>query len=191
MTRDAMLIALKLKGFIRPEVLGYEYATLISQELATDSKMGLRLTPAGREAAAEVWAKELTAANAVALEVVYGRFTAINSLFKALVTDWQIRDGETNIHQDAVYDAAIVARLDDVHKDLIPILAAAVAQVPRLASYAPGFEGALNKLKGGETRWMAAPIIDSYHTLWFELHEELIHLTGRTRATEAAAGHGA
>jgi len=29
------------------------------------------------------------------------------------------------------------------------------------------------------------------HTLWFELHEELIHLTGRTRAGEAAAGRAA
>ncbi len=31
-------------------------------------------------------------------------------------------------------------------------------------------------------------MVDSYHTLWFELHEELIQALGRTRADEAAAG---
>ena len=35
---------------------------------------------------------------------------------------------------------------------------------------------------------MAAPIKDSYHTLWFEMHEELIELCGRSRASEAAEG---
>ena len=28
---------------------------------------------------------------------------------------------------------------------------------------------------------VAAPIKDSYHTVWFELHEELIVLSGRER----------
>jgi hypothetical protein len=27
---------------------------------------------------------------------------------------------------------------------------------------------------------------DSFHTVWFELHEELIHLTGRDRASVEA-----
>ncbi len=31
-------------------------------------------------------------------------------------------------------------------------------------------------------------MIDSYHTVWFELHEELIALSGLTREDEAAAG---
>jgi hypothetical protein len=30
----------------------------------------------------------------------------------------------------------------------------------------------------------------SHHTVWFELHEELIRLTGRNRADEAAGGRG-
>ena len=35
---------------------------------------------------------------------------------------------------------------------------------------------------------VAAPVKDSYHTVWFELHEELIILSGRNRADEEAAG---
>ena len=35
---------------------------------------------------------------------------------------------------------------------------------------------------------MASPSVDSYHGVWFELHETLILLAGRNRADEAAAG---
>ena len=35
---------------------------------------------------------------------------------------------------------------------------------------------------------VASPRVDSYHGVWFELHEDLILLAGRTRADEVAAG---
>jgi hypothetical protein len=47
----------------------------------------------------------------------------------------------------------------------------------------------LDKVKSGDTTWLARPIIDSYHTVWFELHEELIAASGLTREEEARAGH--
>ena len=43
-------------------------------------------------------------------------------------------------------------------------------------------------LIGGDLDLLTKPIIDSYHTIWFELHEELIALAGRTREAEVAAG---
>ena len=82
-------------------------------------------------------------------------------------------------------------QLGAVDAALAPVLVMAAGLVPRLTRYRPAFAAALSKLRTGEARWMAAPIVDSYHTLWFELHEELIRLTGRTRAAEAAAGHAA
>ncbi len=33
-----------------------------------------------------------------------------------------------------------------------------------------------------DPRWIAAPLIDSVHTSWFELHEDLLTTVGRTRA---------
>jgi hypothetical protein len=33
---------------------------------------------------------------------------------------------------------------------------------------------------------IASPLKDSYHTVWFELHEELMHLSGRSRVVEEA-----
>jgi hypothetical protein len=47
---------------------------------------------------------------------------------------------------------------------------------------------ALGKVKNGETAWLARPLIDSYHTVWFELHEELISAVGLTREEAARSG---
>ena len=41
---------------------------------------------------------------------------------------------------------------------------------------------------GRRRRYVASPRVDSYHGVWFELHEDLILLAGRNRADEVAAG---
>jgi pyruvate, orthophosphate dikinase len=185
------LILLRLKGFAKPETLGADADALVAQGLAEAGKLGLRLTPAGRAAADAAWGAERAATDPAAIEAVHAGFVALNSGFKALVTAWQLRDGAPNDHTDAAYDADIVAQLTRIDAALDPVLADASALAPRLARYRPAFAAALGQLMAGEARWMAAPVIDSYHTLWFELHEELIRLTGRSRAAEAAAGHAA
>jgi pyruvate,orthophosphate dikinase len=53
--------------------------------------------------------------------------------------------------------------------------------VPRLAPYAGRFAQALEAVRAGERTMLASPLKESYHTVWFELHEELIALSGRQR----------
>ena len=60
--------------------------------------------------------------------------------------------------------------------------------MPRLAPYQARFDHAVEQLRTGDTSYVARPIMDSYHTVWFELHEELIGLLGRDRTAEALAG---
>ncbi|QMW23518.1 MarR family transcriptional regulator [Sandaracinobacteroides saxicola] len=196
MTAPDLLIALRLKGFAKPEALpdvlgrdpAADLATLETAGLATATKLGARLSPAGQAAADAALAAERAAADPIAAAALYDSFHAINAAFKALVADWQLRDGQPNDHADAAYDAAILARLAGIHARLTPIVAAAAALAPRLARYTPRFATALARLTAGDIRFMAAPLLDSYHSVWFELHEELIRLSGRTRAAEAAAG---
>jgi hypothetical protein len=191
MTNPADLITLRLKGFAKPDTLADAGAALITAGLAEAMRMGLRLTAEGRAAADAAWDKERAGIDVAAIEGVHSAFVALNPRFKGLVTDWQLRDGQPNDHSDAAYDAAIVTRLEVIDAAFEPVLADATRLVPRLVRYRPAFADALVKLRGGEGRFMAAPVVESYHTLWFELHEELIRLTGRTRAAEAAAGHAA
>ena len=58
---------------------------------------------------------------------------------------------------------------------------AAATQLPRLSAYSAKLSAALDKIKAGDTAWLTRPLIDSYHTVWFELHEELIGAVGLTR----------
>lgn len=116
-----------------------------------------------------------------------------NLALKEIVTAWQMRevDGELqpNDHSDNEYDASVIARLEsDVHKPIEPILRQLGESLPRLMQYQDRLDLSLQKLQGGDQRYMAHPLLDSYHTIWFELHEELIKLSGRDRKTETEAG---
>ena len=48
--------------------------------------------------------------------------------------------------------------------------------------YVPLFEIALDGIRDGDSSMIASPLKDRSHTLWFELHQELIDLTGISRA---------
>ena len=113
---------------------------------------------------------------------------------KDVVTAWQLRDADAftqviNDHTDAAYDQAVLDRLG-----------ARARRCRRLARAAPGWLPAAGRLWrparpsdrapafAGDGRYVASPRVDSYHGIWFELHEDLIQLAGRTRADEAAAG---
>ncbi|MHA7648373.1 MarR family transcriptional regulator [Mycobacterium sp. ML4] len=148
----------------------------------------VRISPDGRARLAEMLAAERQGVDSAAIDAAYRKFRGVNRDFKALVTDWQLRDGHPNQHEDAAYDAAVLARLDDVHQRVTPIIAAVTAQLPRLRGYAVKLDAALDNVKAGEIAWLTRPLIDSYHTVWFELHEELILAAGLTREQAARSG---
>ncbi|MGB6209842.1 MarR family transcriptional regulator [Mycobacterium sp.] len=160
---------------------------LTQSGLLIDGKV-LRLSPDGRARLSELLAAERQHIDTAALAAVYADFRAVNAEFKALVTDWQVKNGQPNTHDEADYDAAVVARLDSVHQRVAPIVAAAAAQLPRLGRYSTKLQAALDNVHAGETHWLSRPLIDSYHTVWFELHEELILAAGLTRESEAKSG---
>jgi hypothetical protein len=194
-----VLQAVRLKGRVNPADLGAtvdEDPATVAKTIEELTEAGLlvegrtlRLSPDGRTRLTELLAEERKSIDADALAAAYDDFRSVNAEFKALVSDWQLKDGEPNPHDDAGYDAAVLARLDDVHHQVVPIIAAAAAQVPRLSAYSDKLAGALANVKAGDTVWLTRPIIDSYHTVWFELHEELILAAGLTREEEAKAGH--
>jgi hypothetical protein len=160
---------------------------LTKSGLLIDGK-ALRVSPDGRVRLDELLVAERKQIDTAALAAVYADFRAVNAEFKALVTDWQLKDGRPNTHDDTAYDAAVLARLDDVHQRVTPIVTAAAAQLPRLSHYSAKLQAALDNVRDGDTAWLSRPLIDSYHTVWFELHEELILAAGLTRESEAKSG---
>ena len=111
---------------------------------------------------------------------------------KDTVTAWQVRevDGAQTIndHTDPAYDAEVIGRLSGLHQDASAWLAGLALELPRLGGYCTRLERALALACGGDGRYVASPRVESYHGVWFELHEDLIRLSGRKRSDEVAAG---
>jgi pyruvate,orthophosphate dikinase len=123
------------------------------------------------------------------MQKLYEEFCEVNAELKATITAWQLRgDSTPNDHSDKSYDQSVIARLGRLHAQAGPIIERIEQAAPRLAHYRRRLTLALDKIAQGDTTYVARPIIDSYHTVWFELHEDLIAINGLTRAAEAQAG---
>jgi pyruvate,orthophosphate dikinase len=119
-------------------------------------------------------------------------FLPLDQRMKTTVTAWQMRDvdGEQvlNDHSDEAYDASVLASLAQLHEETAAWLGSLGSAVARFPQYLARFERAMAAVRGGDSRFVASPRVDSYHSVWFELHEDLIRLAGRTREDEVAAG---
>jgi hypothetical protein len=200
-TELSVLQAVRLKGRVSPAdlaaTLGRDLgditdviARLAASSLLVDGPT-VRISSSGRARLETLLAEERKGVDPAAMTAGYNDFRAVNADFKSLVTDWQLKGGPTgepNPHDDADYDAAVLERLDDVHARVLPIVEAAAAQLPRLTAYSAKLVAALDKIKAGDGAWLTRPLIDSYHTVWFELHEELILAVGLTRQQAARSG---
>jgi len=200
-TELTVLQAVRLKGRVRladlAATLGQDLGdiTEIVEQLTASGLLvddrTLRISPSGRARLGTLLAEERRGVDSDAMAAAYEDFGPVNADFKSLVTDWQLKGGpagEPNDHDDAEYDAEVLAHLDDVHARVVPIIEAAATQLPRLNAYSAKLLAALDKVKADETTWLARPLIDSYHTVWFELHEELILAVGLTREEAARFG---
>ncbi|MCV7395139.1 MarR family transcriptional regulator [Mycobacterium paraseoulense] len=201
MTELAVLQAVRLKGRVRPTDLAatlHEDLAGVTAAIEQLTASGLladgatvRITPAGRARLAALLDEERRHTDHSALAAAYADFRPVNADFKSVVTDWQLKGGPEGIpnpHDDAEYDAAVLARLGDVQARVLPIIEAAAAQLPRLSVYSAKLVAALDKVRDGDSAWLTRPLVDSYHTVWFELHEELITAVGLTREEAARSG---
>ncbi|MGF6886143.1 pyruvate,orthophosphate dikinase [Nocardia sp. GAS34] len=196
----ALLRLIGVKGRVRAEAaaaslggaqdeLTARLEDLAGRALCVATPAGVRLTPEGRTELEIQLAQERSALDPVALEAAYDDFCAFNAELKTIVTQWQMRDPATvNDHSDAEYDAGVLLRLTDLHERVRPLGSWLGAITPRLARYLTRLDLAVQRIGEGDHAWVARPIMDSYHTVWFELHEDLIGLCGLTRSEEAEAG---
>jgi hypothetical protein len=115
----------------------------------------------------------------------YETFERINKSLKKVITDWQTMDVRgtrvANPHTDKDHDARIIDRLAGIHDQIEPVLAQLAQRMPRLAIYTRKLQQALDAAEDGEPEWVSDIRRDSYHTVWFELHEELLRIMGKIR----------
>jgi hypothetical protein len=144
------------------------------------------LTPDGRAEHRRAVSEELEEAGAKAVvDDAYRRFLVLNPELLEVCTAWQLRgDGGTpvpNDHSDAGYDRQVVERLAAVDGAVQQLVDELAAQLERYGPYGPRLHTALERAQAGDGDWITKPTIDSYHTVWMELHEDLLSTLGIQR----------
>jgi hypothetical protein len=150
---------------------------------------GWSLTPAGRVEGAGRAADELAATGTrPAVEAAYGMFLTQNQPFLQVCTDWQLRRSAAglpavlNDHTDIDYDRGVIAELRAIDGSARLVCADLARALARFGHYGERFGTALRHVEAGETDWFTRPVLDSYHTIWFELHEDLLTTLGLERS---------
>jgi len=183
---EQALVSLVIRGMMRgtPDEAT---ARLAERGLAMTKGPITMPTPEGTAAAAKLLRLPPGSQEEQELDKLFDGFLPINRRLRDVCSAWQTRpDGMPNDHSDGAYDDTVRDRLDEVHSAIGPILRRMAAAQPRLAGYRPRLQEALDKFDDGESNWLASPLMDSYHTVWMQLHQELILLLGLTRADDEA-----
>ena len=148
---------------------------------------GWSLTTAGTARNEQQLSAELAAVGGRdTIEAIYADFLPSNDLLQRASTNWQLRPSDQdamaqNHHDDDDWDAAVLASLVELQASLGGLEARLVDVLSRFADYQARFHAAVDRTRAGDLRWVTGVGIDSCHTVWMELHEDLLATLGRSR----------
>ena len=202
--RLLVLHALRLKGIadaatvaaaagLPEEEAAAQLDKLAGERLAveqTGALAGWSLTPAGRAEHLREVRHEVDAAGARATVTgAYERFRALNTGVLDACSRWQVRTtgGQMvrNDHRDRAYDARVIADLARLGEQAAPLVDDLAGALARYRGYGPQLREAVERVEAGEGDWFAKPVMPSFHTVWFELHEDLLTTLGLERSAES------
>ena len=131
---------------------------------------GWGLTEAGRAEDAVQAAAELDRAGRDVVTKAYEGFLVLNPELLDLCTAWQ-----TQVAVDVMLDV-----FADLHARADAVLADLSLALPRFERYRARLTTALDRTVAGERQYLADDL-DAYHTVWFQLHEDLLATLGIPR----------
>lgn len=179
-----LLLQLRLRGKIADNETS-ERATAVDAGHARTRAASLVLTPEGRTAAEASF--QLADEAHTAATTAYEQFLPRNVELIRVCSDWQVRPGAViNDHRDATYDWGVIDRLGALDDRIGPVIRRLGTAVDVFGDYRPRLRDARKKLEDGDHDWFTSPRIDSYHTVWMELHEHLLIGLGIERGRESA-----
>ena len=148
---------------------------------------GWTLTDSGRTENERRLAEELAGTGSEPLvAAALGRFLPANARLLRAATDWQLRPSRTdplavNDHTDRDWDQQVLDELGLLSEELSGIDRTLRARLARFSGYAERFAAALDRVRRGEPEWVNRPRADSCHTVWMQLHEDLLATLGVQR----------
>lgn len=178
------LVRLVIQGMHRGAASTAQQA-LVDAGLAMAKGPLLMPTPAGTAAVQDLVRLPAGGDEETVLRPLFERFLPVNHELREICSAWQLRpDGSPNDHSDAVYDASVRDRLDEVDDAIGRILRRMAEVQPRLGHYRGDFTAALERFDDGDHSALTSPLWHSYHTVWMHLHQELLLLLGISRAED-------
>ena len=121
-------------------------------------------------------------------EEQFAKFVIMDQKLKKIMYDWQ---GKTigdqyiiNDHTDREYDFSVLERLFDIDEKLRNLLKGEEIYKELLSK----LEYALQQVESGDYDWMAKYTIDSYHTVWIQIHEMVADMAAK-EYVEAVGGN--
>lgn len=125
----------------------------------------------------EIWRAERPRATSRGTELAAAmeKFHAANARLKAEITRVQVSPPPAG--------ASAVGLIEAIQEVVLAVETFATL-TPRVAAYVSRFQLALARREGGQTRYLASPLVDSMHTVLFELHQDLLEVSGAERVDE-------
>lgn len=161
---------------------------LLEVGLVVRAARGVRVTSEGRDAHTS-WARLVPGSDEeAAVQRAYARFLPLNRELLRVCSDWQVRPGGVpNDHRDSRYDWSVVDRLRAIDDRAAPAINRVGRVHARFESYRRRLRAALTLVDEGAFEWVTSPRCDSYHTVWMQLHEDLLLALGADRSSEGEA----
>ncbi|MGS2645969.1 transcriptional regulator [Streptosporangium sp. LJ11] len=168
---------------VESELIDLAVAGLVTH--ASGDFGGWGLTEAGLAADAERISAELDAAGTRAtVAKAYDGFLVLNPELLDLCTAWQMRsvDGVAvpNDHTDPAYDSRLLERFADLDRRVDDACADLFAEMLRFQRYRTRLTTALTRARSGALDHVSDDL-ESYHSVWFQLHEDLLVTLGIPR----------
>ena len=118
------------------------------------------------------------------------RFLPLNRRFASACADWQVRPSPmdpaaANDHADWSWDERVMRTLEALDRELPAVTDPLAGCLARFGGYDARYSAALRRVNAGRRRWVGAPDVDSCHTVWIQLHEDLLATLGIPRGTDA------
>jgi hypothetical protein len=144
------------------------------------------LSAPGRARLDETYAERFAAARGSSeLAARMDEFEVVNRELLGVLTDWQTvtvgGQSVPNDHTDADYDDRIVGRLGELHDRVESALMQMTGHMPSMSRFVERLEHALGKADIGHREYVSSAAVDSYHTVWHEMHESMLRALGRAR----------
>ena len=139
---------------------------------------GWMLSPAGREAYANQSWESVSSDARARLIAEYKSFLQINTRAKMVCSVWQTTSDEQR-------RAELFMELDEIHDRVEPVLSRCGEIVARFGRYGARLAEALERAQD-DPRYVVSPSVDSFHTIWFECHEDFLVTLGRSRHEEGS-----